>query len=99
LDTVRIARDFGTVSELLPAGIDDLRDCPYPLFEAIRHALVVLSWDQLPKKERPPRSMWDDGEALQGWFARIERERERDMRSGEIEDPVTNDAASMLIAE
>lgn len=97
---MRIARDFGSVSELLPDGIADLRDCPYVLFDAIRHATVVLSWQEnLPDKERPPKRIWQDGEALKEWFARLDKEREREREGKKIDDPVDNPAAAGLIVE
>lgn len=101
VDTVRIARDFGTVSEILPDGFDDVRDCPHVFFEAIRTALMVLAFDELPKDERPPKRIWLDGEQLTGWFKDVERKREEkyggDGGPGPIEDPVQNDAARSLI--
>jgi hypothetical protein len=105
VDTVRIARDFGTVSELLPEGFVDLRDCPHLFFEALRTAMVVLSFDELPKDERPPKHIWLDGEKLTAWFKDVERKREDKYgggggdasRPGPIEDPVENEAARSLI--
>jgi hypothetical protein len=95
---VRIARDFGTVDELLPDGIDDVRDTPHVLFEAIRTALVFLSFDELPRNERPPKRIWLDGDALSEWFKQVERDRERSVRGDKhIEDPVENEAARSLI--
>lgn len=95
---MRIARDFGTVAELLPDGVQDMRDCPHVLFSAVRNALVVLSFDELPADERPPRRIWNDGEQLKEWFDEINRRRE-EKPGAEIEDPVDNQAASSLLAE
>lgn len=103
LGAVRIARDMGTVELLLPDGIEDLRDCPFPLFDAIQRGLLILGWEELPRDERPDRSIWDDDEALVTHFERVDAERERKYGSGggssAIEDPIENPAAAMLIAE
>lgn len=101
LGTVRIARDLGGISSLLPAGVDSLDDCPFPLFDAIQRGLVILSWDELPRDERPPRRIWDNDPALIEHFERVDRERERKFSvagAGSIDDPVSNDAARSLIA-
>jgi hypothetical protein len=104
VDTVRIARDFGTVSELLPDGFDDLRDVPHVFFEALRTAVLILSFDELPKDERPPKRIWLDGEKLTDWFKTVEKRREEKYGSsngksspGPIEDPVQNEAAKGLL--
>lgn len=101
MDTVRVARDFGTVSELLPDGFDDLRDLPHVFFEALRTAVLILSFDELPREERPPRRIWLDGEGLAAWFKDVERKRDEKYsgsdRPGRIEDPVENQAARSLI--
>lgn len=100
LDTVRIARDFGTVSELFPPGVTDIRDMPHTLFDAIRRALTFLSFEDLEKEERPPKSIWLDDEKLSAHFEWVE-ERRKERFSGkpdeEIEDPVENDAARSLL--
>jgi len=88
------------VHELLPEGIDDLRDCPHPLFEAIRVALMVLGFDELEDNERPPKRIWLDGQRLQEWFKDVRRKRREKYDpkgGGEIEDPVQNEAARSLI--
>lgn len=93
---------MGTVSELYPPGIADIRDLPHPWFSAIRQAMVFLSWEELEKEERPPKAIWLDSDALNEWFAAVERRREEKWGgkgdgAGEIEDPVENDAAKSLI--
>jgi hypothetical protein len=98
LDTVRFARDMGTVSELVPAWSDGLRDLPWLMFEAIRVALVLLSFESLPDNEQPPKRIWLDGQRLEEWFRQVKRRRdERTGDSGEIEDPVENPAAKALL--
>lgn len=102
LDTVRIARDFGTIRELFPPGITDLRDIPYRWFDAIRMALMFISFDELEKEERPPKHIWLDDEQLGEWFKAVEKRRKEKYSSdggpGPIEDPVQNAAAANLIA-
>lgn len=90
---MRLARDFGTVSELFPDEFRDLRDIPHTLFDLIRHALVFLSFDELPEDEVPPRRIWTDGEKLRDWFSDVRRKRRRELDSEPIEDPVDNEAA------
>jgi hypothetical protein len=100
VDTVRIARDFGTVAELFPDGIEDVRDVPHVLFSAIRNALVFLSFDELPEDERPPHRIWNDGDALKAWFDDVKRRRDEkygEKGPGPIEDPVNNEAAKSLL--
>lgn len=63
----------------------------------------MLSWEELPRDERPPRRLWDDDEGLVRHFEQVERDRERKWgspgSSGAIEDPVDNDAARWLVVE
>lgn len=104
IDTVRLARDMGTVRELFPRWFNDLRDLPHTLFEAIRLAFLFLSWDELPEDERPAKRIWLNAKALKDHFEAVKRKRAREMESGsssnwsrEIEDPVENEAARGLI--
>jgi hypothetical protein len=102
VDTVRIARDFGTVAELLPDGIDDVRDAPHGTFQAIRMGLLVLSFDDLLPDERPPKRIWTDGDKLKTWFDDLKRRRDEKYDHngpGEIEDPVDNTAATGLLVD
>lgn len=65
------------MAELLPEGVANVRDMPHRLFEAIRMALIFIGFGELPKEERPPRSIWLDEEKLGSWFEQVERDRER----------------------
>lgn len=76
-----------------------MRDCPHALFEAIRSALVFLSFEELPKDERPDKRIWLNGAALKEHFERVERNRDAKAQGKDIEDPVTNAAAAGLIVE
>lgn len=90
------------MAELLPDGFTDLRDVPHTFFEALRTAILILSFDELPRDERPPRRIWLSGEKLTGWFEDVERKRDEKYGGkdgpGPIEDPVDNEAARSLIS-
>jgi hypothetical protein len=72
---VRIARALGDVSRLLPEGVSHLGDCPFTLHRAITDALRVLSYEEFPVAERPPRRIWEDAERLNEWWSKIDSER------------------------
>jgi hypothetical protein len=38
---------------------------------AIRHALAVLGWMELPEDDQPPETIWLDGEAIAEHFERV----------------------------
>lgn len=102
IDTVRLARDLGDVSQLLPPGVETLRDMPHPVFSATRQALIFLSFEELPEDETPRKSIWNDGEALKEHFDRVKVDRKRKYggdSSSDIEDPVQNEAARALIVD
>lgn len=96
-----MARDFGTVAELYPPGITDLRDVPAIWFDAIRKALTFISWQEnLEEDEVPKRAIWLDPDALEDHFAGVKQRRKEKYEvkgGGEIEDPVENPAAKDLV--
>lgn len=94
---MRIARDLGTVSHLLPDGIRSLRDAPYRLHQAIKAGLMFLSFEELPEEDMPPRNIWLDGEKLSEWFDDVRRRHKEKASGREIEDPQHNAALDMLI--
>jgi hypothetical protein len=105
LDTVRIARDFGTVSQLLPEPLT-LIEAPYNLVGAIRATMVFLSWQEnLPAKEIPPKRIWLDAKKLDAWFKSIEKKREDEMKgqSNDIEgwdgEMKQNEAARSILID
>lgn len=100
LDTVRIARDFGGVSELLPPEVENIRDCPWRWFEAIRLGMFFLSFDELPEEDRPHRRIWLDTEAMESHFAALKAKREREAKGDTTleGEPVRNAAARDLVA-
>lgn len=97
---MRIARDLGDVSSLFPDGISSLADLPYTLHDAITAALQFLMFEELPKDERPKRAIYLDPKRLSEHFDAVEKRR-KEKYSGEgkeeIEDPVENEAASLLV--
>jgi hypothetical protein len=97
---VRIARDFGTIRELFPPGVTDMRELPHPWFDAIRRALHFLSFEELEPDERPPKSIWLDADRLAEHFQWVEQRR-KDKWGGDgtqtIEDPVENPAAKAMV--
>lgn len=99
IDTVRLARDHGAVSQLVPRWCEGINDVPHLLFDALRMASVFLSFDELPEEERPPKRIWLNGDRLREWFEEIKRKRKREAGgdSGPIEDPVDNEAAQGLL--
>lgn len=72
---MRIARALGDVSGLLPDGITQLADCPFTLHRAVCDALRVLSYEEFPVAERPPRHIWQDPERLNDWWSKVDAER------------------------
>jgi hypothetical protein len=90
---------MGTVDRLFPPGVTDLLDVPHTIFRAIHHALDVLTWREnlLRGEEEPPKRIWLDPEKLREYFEDLDAARQRQDRSADIEDPVDNDAASLLI--
>lgn len=97
LQTVRVARDFGGIEQLLPDGISSWRDCPHRLFEAVQMALTFLSFRELPKEEQPPRAIWFSQRQLEEHFKAVEKMREEKYGGkdgdgpGPIDDPVQNE--------
>lgn len=99
VDTVRLARDLGDVSQLLPDGIRSLRDVPWRLQQAIKAGLMFLGFEELPSEDMPPRNIWLDGDALKGHFDQV-KARHKDQSSGrEIDDPVRNGALDLMITQ
>lgn len=99
MNTVRIARDLGSVEQLFPDGVSRVVDLPYTIFDAIHRALIFLSFEEYERQEQPPKRIWMDATKLNEWFekVRVDREKRYSGKSSPIEDPVKNDAASSLI--
>lgn len=86
---------------LFPPGIRRLYDLPYVIFDAIRYGLMFLGYEELPKDEQPPRSIWWDGDAMKKWWKAVERKRKAKYGGGDdgdigdvpIDGPVSENAA------
>jgi hypothetical protein len=76
LAIVRIARDCGDVSSLLPAGVRSLYDAPYLFVEAVKVALFFLSFEELAVEERPPKRIWLDNDKMAQWWADVKASRD-----------------------
>jgi hypothetical protein len=101
---VRIARDLGSVSALLPPGCVSLIDAPFVFVRSIRAALAFLGWQEnLEAKEVPPKRIWFDEDKLDAWFKDMRKQRELEMKGqsnseeGWDGDFKRNEAAKMLI--
>lgn len=75
VDTVRLARDLGDMSLLLPPGITHLMDLPHTMFQAVRNALAFLGFEKLPSDEQPPRDIWMDGKRMKQHIEGVEAAR------------------------
>jgi hypothetical protein len=82
------------VSALLPDGIS-LADAPFNLANAIRMALVFLSFEEHELKDRPPKSIWLDNDALEAHWAAVRRRWKAG--DADLSDATENAAAMGLI--
>lgn len=92
---MRFARDCGDLSLLFPDGIATIRELPYNIFDAIKLALVFLTYEELESEERPPKKIWLDGEAMSKWWKAVKRRREAKYSgkgSDDIDGPVERNA-------
>lgn len=102
MSAARRAGDFRT---LYPRGVKRVDQVPWPLQEAINHALVILAWyENHLSDEIPPETLWDDGEFVEEWFNAIQEKKdaERDgwsPKGDDDDDPsdlMGNDLASVF---
>lgn len=93
---------MGSVEQILPEGVNHVRDLPFPVFDAVRRAMLFISFDELPSDERPPRAIWLNQEALNEHFDQVRLAREEKYGDGssgssrEIDDPVQNELAKEM---
>lgn len=87
------------MSRLFPAGITHLADLPHTFHDALMFGLQVLSWDELPKEERPPREIWLDHKAMSRHWKLVEQKRKEKYGGGDddIDGPVSHNAAMDLM--
>lgn len=99
MDTVRLARELGDVSGLLPTGIATLREIPHPLLEAIKAALIFLSFEELQAEDRPARSIWTNTELLNAHFDAVRRRHETQYGGGgrEASEERRNSALDLMV--
>jgi hypothetical protein len=70
----------------------DIDFLPYTFSYLIRKRMQIDSWmENLPKKHRPPESIWDDAGELEEWFERIYSEEAQtefniDWNENEVEE-------------
>jgi hypothetical protein len=76
LTAVRIAREVGDVSSLFPEGITRLADLPFTIFNLITNSLYYVSFDELPKAERPKKSIWLNSERMDEHWQAVEAMRQ-----------------------
>jgi len=94
---VRIARDAGDISSLFPAGIDSLADLPFNIFNLIAGALYFISFEELPKEERPRKSIWLDADLMEKHWAYVEALREDRIKGNDTSHMPRNSLIDELI--
>lgn len=79
---------MGTAKLLFPPGIDDIRELPAQLFDAIRTSLMFLGFEEMPEGDTPPKRIWLDNEALKEHFdmLKAKRKAEADPDSPQVPD-------------
>lgn len=97
LALVRVAQETGDISSLFPPGVERLIDMPFTIHQAILAAMQFISFGELPKEERPPKSIWLNGPKLEAWFVEVERLREDRMNGGNQSEMDRSDLKDRLI--
>jgi len=69
---------MGDVSSLFPEGIKHLDDLPHTIHTAIIMGLGFLSFDELPRDERPPKKIWFMPDEMKSWWSFVERKRKEE---------------------
>lgn len=99
---VSAARKAGDFRSLFPKGVKRLTECPWPLMEAISHALIILSWfENYTQDELPNENLWDDAVAVEAHFKLVKerKDAERDgLRVPDADNFVDGDAMSNDLA-
>lgn len=69
---VRVANNGGDGSMVWPRGCTSIEDVPWDLLEAIKHAHIVLGWQEhLTKEEMPPEWMWPFSDEVGEWMDNV----------------------------
>lgn len=71
--------------------MEGLADAPFTLHDAIRAGLRILSYEEFPLAERPPRHIWLDGEKLEAHWTGVERKRKKELKGDTSDDDETWD--------
>lgn len=93
------------MSVLFPEGIHTLADLPHTIFDAIVVGMQFVRFEELEEDEKPKKAIYLDQKKLEAHFAAVKKRRkersetDKDGRSREIEDPVSNDAAKGFVPE
>jgi hypothetical protein len=83
---LRIARDSGDISSLFPPDVRSLADVPFTLFNAIRMGMWFLSFEELPKDERPDKSIWLNAELMDEHWRGVEERRKLKAEGHDVSD-------------
>ncbi len=74
----------GDMSSFWPDGV---HEAPADLVLAVNHALMVISWyENLPRKEQPPRHIWWSDELLDEWFRNVQEDRDAGRKRSSYQD-------------
>lgn len=76
-----MARNAGDISSLFPEGVTRLADLPFTIFNLIANSLFFVSFDEMPKEDRPPKSIWLDSDRMEQHWAALDAKR-RDKEQG-----------------
>jgi hypothetical protein len=91
LALVRMARDAGDVSSLLPPGVKSMYDAPHVFVVAVTRALQFLKFEELPEEERPPKWMWLDNERMTRWWDEVRLNRRSKTGAPNVPDMERNE--------
>jgi hypothetical protein len=88
---------MGDLSLLLPEDIENIHDLPYIYFDAIKLALVWLSYEELESEDRPPSHIWLEPKLMKKWFKAVRKRQKakwglKDDIDSEIDGPIERNA-------
>lgn len=93
-----MARTAGDISSLFPEGVTKLAELPFTIFNLIANSLYFVSFDELPKEERPPKSIWLDGGRMEAhWDAVEAKRRDKDQGRGDTSQMPKNSLIDQLV--
>lgn len=71
-------------------------DLPYTIFNLIVNGLYFVSFEELPKEERPRKSIWLDKELMAEHWREVERMREDKMKGNDTSKMTRNALVDQL---